>query len=503
MFTELIRASTLPLFLVLVSLWVFRIVYNLYFHPLSKIPGPWIAAISDVPYCWWLLGGRQPYKMVELHNKYGPSVRVAPNDVSFNTAQAWKDIYAHRSGRQIFIKGKFYDAATFAEAGFDQGLSTIVSERRPEVHKQMKGYLASAFSERAITEQEELVAASVDKLIRLVGIRGSREEGVDIGPMFEAMTFDVTGDLAFGEPFGALDMETRHPWISVAVGTLMMAVLVDALNHYPSLAKVFVILLNKRFKKVVEDVRTNERFVHDRVKRRIETKTDRKDFLTKIIQDRDPNIVSDRQIAAHSSDIVIAGSDTTAAALNAITYFLLKNPSSLAKLTAEVRDTFEQYSNITYSSTVKMKYLRAVILEGLRVFPPVPFPLPREVPSGGETVDNQFIPGGVTVSTNPLAASMCSENFHDPWSFKPERWIDTDNNDIGDSSQPFSLGPRVCIGRNLAWLELHTAIAKLLWVYDLQLVDPTLDWHKEVRMVSLWKMPKLMIRAKNRGVEIA
>lgn len=54
----------------------------------------------------------------------------------------------------------------------------------------------------------------------------------------------------------------------------------------------------------------------------------------------------------------------------------------------------------------------------------------------------------------------------------------------------------------MAWLELHVTIAKLFWVYDLELADPSIDWHRDVRMFSLWKMPKLMIRAKNRGVKI-
>ncbi|KAI0890402.1 benzoate 4-monooxygenase cytochrome P450 [Annulohypoxylon maeteangense] len=483
MSTEYIQAGILPFSLLLIGLWTSRIVYNLYFHPLSKIPGPWIAAITDVPYC--------------------PIIRIAPNEVAFNTAQAWRDIHTHRSGRQVFWKGKFYDGACFTAQEFNRGLSTIVSERRPEVHKQMRSSWASAFSERAIVEQEGLIATSADKFIRQVGIRGSREGGFDLAPLFEAMTFDVMGDLAFGKAFGALDMETRHPWVAAAIGSLMMAVLVDVLNHYPTLARGVVLLLNGKFKKALSDMRTNEKFVYETVKKRIETKTDRKDFLTRIVQERDPNVISDRQISAHSSDIVIAGSDTTAAGLSAIVYFLLSNPASLAKLKAEIRDTFEDYSQITYSSTISMKYLRAVIQEGLRISPPVSFPLPRDVPSGGETVDGHFLPGGVHVAVNTFATALSSANFHDPWSFKPERWIDPNNNDVLDSSQPFSLGPRVCIGRNVAWLELHVTLAKLFWVYDLELVDPTLDWHKEIRMVSLWKVPKLMIRARNRGVNIA
>ena len=74
--------------------------------------------------------------------------------------------------------------------------------------------------------------------------------------------------------------------------------------------------------------------------------------------------------------------------------------------------------------------------------------------------------------------------------------------DMSESSQPWSLGPRGCIGRNLAWLELRTILTKLIWVYDLDLVNKSLDWHAESRMHTMWKKPTLMIRAKNRGVAI-
>lgn len=59
------------------------------------------------------------------------------------------------------------------------------------------------------------------------------------------------------------------------------------------------------------------------------------------------------------------------------------------------------------------------------------------------------------VSTNPLAASMSAENFHDPWVFDPRRWMDKENNDVLDASQPFSLGSRICMGQRYAYLNRH------------------------------------------------
>ncbi|KAI1394149.1 benzoate 4-monooxygenase cytochrome P450 [Hypoxylon trugodes] len=496
-FPGLLRAGLVCL-AILVAHWAFGIFYNLFVHPLSKVPGPWTAAFSDIPFCRWVLGGRQPFKMVELHEKYGPAVRIAPNEVSFNSAQSWKDIYALKPGRQVFIKSDFYAGSTSATNGF----TSIISERRPEVHKKMRTLLSSAFSDRAITEQEELVAEKVDKLVRLVGTRGSGGKPVDVSMMFESMTFDITCDLSFGEEFGALDMDKRHPWIASAVDSIGITAFVEIMRRFPAFTTAIYLMMRNKFDKIMADTKSNQDLCHKTIKRRMERVTDRKDFLTRILKDRDPKELPEGQMAAHASDLVIAGSDTTSTGLSAIVYYLLQNPATSAKLTAEIRKAFKQYSDINNNSTASLKYLRAVILEGMRLYPPAPYGAPRVVPEGGETVDGVFLPGGVIVSTHHLAAGLSSANFEDPKSFKPERWIKPEGLHIADSIQPWLLGPRGCIGLNLAWLELRTTIAKLFWVYDLEPVDPTLDWHKDSEGFLLWDKPVLSVHAKNRGVRV-
>ncbi|KAI2615921.1 benzoate 4-monooxygenase cytochrome P450 [Hypoxylon sp. NC1633] len=476
-----------------------RLLYNLYFHPLRNVPGPRVAAISNIPYCWWFLSGRQPYKMLELHSRYGPAVRTAPNEVSFNSAQSWKDIYGTRPGHETFFKGSFYSGGSFAGIG----TSSIISERRPEVHKQMRNCLAGAFSDRSILEQEKLVSTLVDEFIHLLGITGSRTEGVNMSTTLQSLTFDITGDLTFGTPFGALRRGKMHPWISVSLDAMTQGEVVDVLNRFPIFAKLLPLLMGSKLKRLTQNTKRNEELSFEAVQSRVMRKAERKDFLTRILEDRDPSVVTDREIAAHASDLVIAGSDTTATTLSAAIYYLLRDQSVMSRLTSEIRSTFKGYTDITYTSTASLPYLRAVLLEALRIYPPVPMALPRVVPDGGDTVDGFFLPGGVTVSTNPIAASLASENFHDPWSFKPERWIKPSKSDNLDCSQPFSLGVRGCMGRNLAWLDLRTILAKLVWVYDMESVNTSLDWHKESQMHTLWRKPDLMVRVKDRRVNVA
>jgi cytochrome P450 len=128
-------------------------------------------------------------------------VRIAPNELSFNSAQSWKDIYGFRQGHKPFVKSEFYDGGSFAA----RGVHSIVSERDPGVHGKMRRLLAHAFSNTSLHEQEDTVAKTVDRLIQVIGEQGGEPgAAVNIGKAYEMMAFDIIGDLAFGETFQAL-----------------------------------------------------------------------------------------------------------------------------------------------------------------------------------------------------------------------------------------------------------------------------------------------------------
>lgn len=119
--------------------------------------------------------------------------------------------------------------------------------------------------------------------------------------------------------------------------------------------------------------------------------------MTRILENRDPSEVSNTQLAAHASDFVLAGSETTATCLSCIIFYLLSNRRVYDRLINEIRSHFSHFGDINGLSTQQLPYMRLVILEALRVYPPLPFPLPREVPAKGDTVDGHFIPEGVGV----------------------------------------------------------------------------------------------------------
>ena len=142
---------------------------------------------------------------------------------------------------------------------------------------------------------------------------------------------------------------------------------------------------------------------------------------------------------------MVAGSETTATALSGITYYLCRDSNRYAKLVDEVRSSFESFDDIIGRATERLVYLKAIIEEGLRLYPPIAAGLPRVSP--GEFVDSHYVPKGAIVSVNTWVAGHVETNFHDPFKFVPERWLDSDCKDDKAASQPFLLGSRVCLGR--------------------------------------------------------
>ena len=141
-------------------------------------------------------------------------MRVAPNELSFNTAQSWKDIYGQRKSHATFMKSEFYDGGNFATQAH-----SIVSERDPAKHAEMRKYLSSAFSDRSLKEQEYLVSDVIDEFIKQIEYRGSSPGGVDMTLWFNLMTFDVIGKLAFGKDFEGIN-SGRHPRMKISTSRI-------------------------------------------------------------------------------------------------------------------------------------------------------------------------------------------------------------------------------------------------------------------------------------------
>lgn len=134
-----------------------------------------------------------------------------------------------------------------------------------------------------------------------------------------------------------------------------------------------------------------------------------------------------------------------------------------------MRTTFAAYGDITGNATARLPYLNAVLEETMRLIPPAGMGAARVSP--GETVEGRFIPAGVFVSSESYTMAHDPRNAVDPEAFRPERWLAGGEKPW---SQPFLIGPRSCIGVNLAWLEMRVALAKMVYSFDFRLAPESL-----------------------------
>ncbi|KAK0625034.1 putative cytochrome P450 [Bombardia bombarda] len=458
--------------------FIIQCIYNLYFHPLAKYPGPFLHRATRLAFVWKLVRGYLPKAVLPMHAKYG---RI--------------DIYGHRPG--VGPDNEVPKAPVFYKMGSMP--PSIVSENHAN-HSLLRKQMAHGFSDRAMRDQEPIVMSYVDLLIRRLrehcldpdskdvetGLQARRP--LDMTAWYNWTTFDIIGDLAFGEPFGCLDKAKYDPWVASINGTLKNTGYLLAVKHL-RLQGFLVPLLLKSPARQEHAKRTQAK-----LQRRMELTVERPDLIEGLLKNKDAWNLDIGRIQMNASTLIIAGSETTATLLTGLTFLLLQNPGALKRLTQEVRTAFKSDEDITFASVTTLHYMLACINEGLRRYSPVPIGMPREAPKGGVTVAGEFVPEGTMVAVWQWATHHSEENWTDPFGFHPERFLHDPKfaSDRLDSLQPFSVGPRNCIGKNLAIVEMRLILAKIIFHFDMELVNKNFDFMDQ-RTHILWEKPDLPI----------
>lgn len=312
--------------------------------------------------------------------------------------------------------------------------------------------------------------------------------------------FLTVSDLAFGEPSNCLKNKAYGKHIETMFKFVQIVPFIQLARFYPSIWAVIKLFIGgkvgqqrKNFLQVGKE--TFSRRKNDPAKR------DRADFIESMLTSKE--VISDKEIAANSHILFLAGSETTATLLTGATYWMLKTPETMVKARNEVRAVFKNEDEITFNSaSAKLPYMLACLEEALRVYSPAPSILQRTVPND-VIISGHAIPKDARVGVHQEATNFASYNFHRADEFIPERWLPDSTNedsqffaDNRDARQPFSIGPRNCIGKNLAFSEMRQILARFLWSFDIELVDKNLDWLSTQKSYALREKGPLMIKIK-------
>ncbi|KAI5465255.1 cytochrome P450 [Mariannaea sp. PMI_226] len=460
--------------------------YNILFHPLRKYPGPMLFAASRLPMLYHLQSGDMHDLMMRLHEKYGPVVRTGPNELSFVESRAWKDIYAYRGvGGETFRRDHLISGPDLND--FEKGLLRADNED----HARQRRIFSHAFSNFALTQQESLICSYVNSLIQRLQDHHntSSDEPLDIVPLYNFTSFDIMADLTFGESLGMLKNGEYVPWASGVNKELKGLAISMIFRTYP-LLNYFATWLQP--KSLAEKRKQHINYSMQRVDRRLERDDDRADIWSLIFRQGEVNMTK-WEMYSNARTFMSAGTETVATLLSGVTYLLLKHPVKLERLVREIRK-FKCPTDLNISTLQQCQYLNACLKEALRFYPPVPNALKRITPPGGAHVCGGFVPEKKTRVGIPFYASLRSHrNFTNPSEYVPERWLseapDAYLEDNKASWQPFSFGPRNCLGMNLAWHEMRLILSSCLWHFDLTLAETDVNWLDQKSYIVWAKMP--------------
>ena len=315
----------------------------------------------------------------------------------------WSDVHRRRYGHQPFPKNPIW------WGDLPGRTPSIVSTPNEADHVRMRRLLRYCFTPRAVLAQEPTIKLYVSKLVAKLQERCSKSPDaattINIVDWYMFTTFDVIGDLAFGETFHCLDNSTYHPWVAEVFTYFKVGAQVVPIRFYSIL---FRLLMRMIPAKTLDASRANYNWGVAKTHRRLQSGSHRNDFMEEIMKrNQDFKAMSLPELENNMNILIVAGSETCGSVLSGTTNYLVKTPHALAKLKDEIRSTFHSASDMSFSSLMKLPYLNAVIEEGLRVCPPNPSGLQHLVPEGGDTACGMWFPGGVSAfQTSSLDSSV-------------------------------------------------------------------------------------------------
>ncbi|KAI5859518.1 cytochrome P450 [Durotheca rogersii] len=484
----------IPLFVVI------RLLYKRYASPLRSYPGPFLASCTRL---WKVISTASEnthLHHIELHRKYGPVVRIAPNELSFSSPTVARNVL---SAGKRFYKTDFYAVFPPPEN------PDIFTETREEVHAMKKKVANVPYSMAAMRQLSPFIDDTIDFLVsRLDQFCPDSESAVpgfqaaaiapdgkrpivNLGDWLHWFAFDVLGEVAFGRSFGfmaaGLDKEDAIKTIDQSQKYNGIVGQIPEVDHLlrrnplwklipafdPSNALVTRIALEEMGKRRPFEVERDGKGAGG---------DGREDLLSSLIRGhlKDKEKFHEGDIFAVAHGAIFAGSDSTASTMQSFFWQVLAIPRVYKKLVAEIEaavtdGTIPAQGNPQWTDTQNLPYFQACLKESMRVRPAVGLNITRLVPPEGVEIEGRHLPGGTRLALNGWVLHRDREIFgQDADFFRPERWLEDpeDARIMERYMVQFGGGAHVCIGRNLALLEINKVIPRLLRDFKFELVYP-------------------------------
>ena len=472
------------------------LIYARLLHPYRDVPGPYLASVSTW-WRWYAVRYSVESKLHHaLHEKYGPLVRIAPDEISIADPHAIDTI-----SRPDFLKTEFYSTFNPNIGGRPEPFA----ERNERIHTQHRRIVSPLFRNEAILDYEDYVDGILDIVDERMQMFADSKRIFDLAKYVNRYTWDTVGDMVYSKAggFGMLRGKDYMGWMEmIRVMPQPMSSLGYVAYGWATLYFVFMLAFSPQTRKGLMSALKVRKQVQELVKERKDQEASGSEFRQNDMLSRMMAMTRDEKVDFNEDDIAVmlnafvwAGSDTTGSSLSMvrlragttpqictdhcyqIMYFVLSSPTARKNLLAELRSHYKKTSDLSYTSLSKLPYLTACVNEGMRLHFIVGIGLPRYIPPQGATICGRHFPGNyrLKVLANMQVMQSSTEVFgEDAREFRPERWLDSDEKKVAQMTKffhPWGFGVRVCIGRFIATMEIYKFLAQAMLTWDFNLVE--------------------------------
>ncbi|KAK3312004.1 cytochrome P450 [Apodospora peruviana] len=457
------------------------ILYPAFLSPLAKVPAArWHARISPLYSYYIKYANIENREVHKLHSRYGPVVRLAPNELSVNCLDGLKAIYTADFPKTDWYHNRFCNFET----------DNIFTTKDSKQHGQRKRLLSHAYSKSTILSSSAIVSTTSTIILdRLFPILRSGKP-VDIHPLNYAYSIDSFTAFQLGAKLGTnflQDAASRSSFLYHFFAPRPHTVFweVEVRQFTAALLKFLRIRLVPKW--CDESRIANENYFMDKYDQAAHIVAAEKQsngdswptiYATATHKYRDglasalPNLKElypdlRNQIATDMFDQTVAAVETSGNVLSFLHFELARNQDIQTQLRAELCILSSVSSNDNWLESINIKtldslpLLDAIVLETLRLYPPVAGNQPRRTPTVCTIAGYDGIPPGVRVQASAWSLHRNSHVFSFPEIWKPERWICSDQElvEMRKWFWAFGSGARICLGKNFAVISMKMVVA--------------------------------------------
>ena len=321
--------------------------------------------------------------------------------------------------------------------------------------------LKPAFSREAMQGYHSIMLQAIREMLDHWDGAADTGRRVDVTADATRLALESIGRAGFGYPFGSFDRRRPHAFISAMNRMLKYA----SWSTFPLLTRLLRPAIRRSgavMGRIVDDVIQA---------RRDGAGSETRDLLDLMLNSTHPSTgrrLDPVNIRQQVITFIVAGHETTSGALSFALYYLTQNPDVLARAKAEVDALWGTSDNPepAYGDVAKLRYVRAVLDEALRLWPTAPGYLRvarKDTVLGGRY---RIKKGQWVLVVLPLV-QRDPRVWPDPETFDPDRFAPGQMKSRAHAYKPFGTGQRACIGRQFALHEAVLTLALILHRYDL------------------------------------